>query len=1387
MRKFVLPGCFALIAFASIASAAGPAADPFAALGGEYATKTHALLAKYCLDCHAAEEPAGDLNLVQFATLAQVRPQASVWVKVAEMLDNGEMPPKDAEQMPAAERTQLRDWIKRYLDAEALASAGDPGPVVLRRLNNAQYTYTLRDLTGVALDPAREFPADGAAGEGFTNTGAALVMSPALLTKYLDAGKDVARHVVLVEDGFHFSPSVNRRDWTDEALARIRGIYNRYTADVGATEINLHGLNWETNKGGRLPVEKYLAATLAEREQLAKGTKTIDAVAAERGLNAKYLGSLWTLLNANEPSLLLDRVRARWRTAQPADAAALANEIAQWQSALVSFQSVGHMKSWMNPVNPLTARREVRVKIPRPESGNVVTLHLAAGTAGDAGTAKDLVVWENPRLVAPGRPDLPLRDVRNVVVELAARRYRFLGSTARALQAADAASQGDAELNVEELAKANQLDTDALLAWFDYLGLGVGAELKLDLLQGRIESSAGYDFVKGWGSGETPSFMANASDQHVRIPGNLKGHGVVVHPSPTLSVAAGWKSPVAATVRIEGAVTHAHPECGNGVTWTLELQRGRTRQTLASGISHGATPVPVGPIESLPVRPGDLVSLLIGPRDGNHACDLTDIELKLTNTADQAVWSLSGDVSGDILAANPHADRQGHADVWYCYTRPLQGSDNGANIPAGSVLARWQSAATAAEKQSLALEVQKLLTGTPPADANHPDAVLHRQLASLGGPLFARTLRDYAKRDNTAAPANGEWGLTPQRFGHREDGSAIGAGDLSLRAPDSLEIRLPAELVADSEFVASVVIDPQDADQGAVQVFAGLAKPQDLGTLRADTPVLAAADSAAQKRFLQAFNDFRQWFPRAMCYVQIVPVDEVVTLTLFHREDEPLRRLMLSDAEQAELERLWNELHFVSNDALTLVDAFQQLMEFATQDSDPGLFEPYRKPIHDRAAAFRQELIAAEPKQLAKLIEFAGLVYRRPLSERESQELSTLYGKLREEGLPHDEAFRFTMARMFVAPAFLYRLEQAPQGEKPGPVSDWELANRLSYFLWSSLPDESLRTAAVGGNLHQPEILAAQTRRMLSDAKTRRLATEFACQWLHIYEFDTLDEKSESHFPEFTSLRGDMYEEAILFFTDLFQHDRSVLSILDAKHSFVNESLAKFYGIPNVTGAEWRRIDNAAEFHRGGILTLAATLAKHSGASRTSPTLRGNWVAEVLLDEKLPKPPKDVPLLPEDEAAADLTVRQLVEKHATDARCSGCHVRVDPLGFTLESFDAIGRFREKDSAGRPLDLSTRLASGTEMVGLEGLRNHLLTTRRDAVLRQFCSKLLGYALGRGVVLSDEPLLAEMQQQLAAKDYRFSAAVEAIVRSPQFLEIRGRDAKLPDTVAADAETP
>jgi hypothetical protein len=255
-----------------------------------------------------------------------------------------------------------------------------------------------------------------------------------------------------------------------------------------------------------------------------------------------------------------------------------------------------------------------------------------------------------------------------------------------------------------------------------------------------------------------------------------------------------------------------------------------------------------------------------------------------------------------------------------------------------------------------------------------------------------------------------------------------------------------------------------------------------------------------------------------------------------------------------------------------------------------------------------------------------------------------------------------------------------------------------------------------------------------------------------------------------------MFEEAIRFVADLVRRDGSVLDLLAADHTFVNEPLAKFYGLPLAAGAEWRRADDLRSHGRGGILGLAAVLAKQSGASRTSPTLRGNWVSEVLLGEKLPKPPKDVPQLADDESASqELSVRELVEKHARDAACAKCHVKVDPLGFALESFDAIGRRRDQDLAGRAIDSATQLADGTKFDGLPGLRDYLLGPRRDVVLRQFCRKLLGFALGRGVQLSDEPLLAEMQTQLAAHDYRFSAAVETIVRSRQFREIRGRDAQ------------
>jgi hypothetical protein len=1376
----------------------------FAMVEKQFQPEIQPLLERYCRDCHNPDLAEADLDLTVFQKWDDVRRQAPAWQKIDAMLESGQMPPKDAPQPSPAERMQLNRWVREFITLQARATAGDPGRVVLRRLSNAEYTYTLRDLTGIdELDPAREFPVDGAAGEGFSNTGNALVMSPALVTKYLDAAKGVADHAVLLPNGFRFAPSTTRRDWTNEAVADIRAFYSQITNAQGGDRVNLQGVEFDTNAGGRLPVAEYLAATLAEREALQSGKKSIETVARERKLNAKYLGLLWQGLTGTESSFLLEQVRQRWRIAKPEDATALTELVAAWQKELWKFSTVGHIgkvggpKRWLEPVDPLLTKQEIRYKLPAAAAAPATTIYLVASDSGD-GREHDFVVWDAPRLVAPGVPDILLRDVRRVSGQLAARRSEVLAATSSYLAAADEAGAAMTPVNVGALADKHHLDAELLASWLDYLGIGSASAVQLEgYLQEKITGVGEYKFINGWGKADTPSLLANSSDQHVRVPGNIKPHGVVVHPTPTLRTVVGWRSPISGLVDVEAEVAHAHPECGNGVTWSLELRRGVTRRRLATGIAHGAQGVKAGPFPQLAVREGDILTLAVGPRDGNHSCDLTAIDLRIA--AQQQTWDLAADVSPEVLAGNPHRDRFGNKEVWHFYTEPDKGTDLDAVIPPGSLLARWLAAADSNTRRTLAVELQTLLTAAAPNDKQSADAALYEQLTSLGGPLF-RKLLPKLTAEGAAQGTLGDgdeaataWGLDPALFGKHPDGSAVAAGSLCLQAPQTVEIHLPADLVAGRELITTVTLHPRSRE-GSVQAQVVGSKPaQGEGLLptgatvanangpwTADnqrvafgTPILLNAGSEAEQRIRVAFDDFRNLFPPALCYTKIVPVDEVVTLTLFYREDDHLGRLMLDDAQQAHLDRLWAELRFISEDALTLVDAYAQLMEYATQDADPKVFEPLREPIQARAAQFRQQLLASEPKHLEALLAFAQRAYRRPLSAAEQQSLENLYASLRAEEMSHDEAFRLTLSRVLVAPAFLYRVEKPVAGTEQGPVSDWELASRLSYFLWSSLPDEELRRLAAAGKLRDPEVLAAQAQRMLRSAKTRRLATEFACQWLQIYDFDQLDEKSEQHFPTFATLRGAMYEESIRFWTELFQNGGSVDDILAADFTYLNADLAAHYGIEGVAGAEWVRSDGMRKQARGGILGQATTLAKQSGASRTSPILRGNWVSEVLLGERLPRPPKGIPPLPDDEAATDgLTVRELVEKHSSDEKCMVCHRRIDPLGFALEGFDAIGRRRTKDASDRPLDVRATTIDGVEVNDLEGLRTYLLTTRREAFVRQFSKKLLGYSLGRSVQLSDELLLAEMQNRLKTEN-RLASLIDVIVRSPQFREIRGRE--------------
>ncbi len=1348
-------------------------------------------LSQYCLKCHSTAKLEGEFDLERLAAASKVGLDPSAWRRVAEQLDAGEMPPASSKQPEKIKKEQFRRWVATLLDDLARERAGDPGRVVLRRLDNASYSYSLRDLLGVDLKPARQFPADGAAGEGFSNAGNALAMSPALMDRYLDAANDVASHAVMLPDGIRFSPSAMRQDWANELLAGIRRIYAAHSTSEGASQVNLQGIVFQTNDGGRLPVRQYLDLLLDHRRT--KGSSLSD-LARQRNLNPKYAGMLLQALDGTQPSWLLDQVRGTWRDAKATDAQAIAGLIVPWQQALTRFQSVGHMKPWMVPPQfttlkneapadkentaswrtmatvggfPATAgRQDLRLEIPNGAPGATIPLYLAAGDAGD-GVAGDVLVWENARLTIPGQKPVPLGELRAFAEERIARRERLLALTPQALAAAAEALNSTATVNLPALAKKHAIDDPSLQAWFGYLGLASGASPALKYMTNKVANGGGHAAVSGWSTGDLPNLMANSSNETVRVPGVLKAHGICVHPTPDRAVCVSWKSPINGKVDITGAVKHAHPECGNGVTWSLEIIRGGSRQRLAGGVAQGGPTQTVGPVSGLSIRQGDLLTLAIGPRDGNHSCDLTDLELNLSGP-DGKKWSLTGDVANTVQAGNPHADSLGNQAVWHFHSEALApGADGGLSIPPGSILAQWQTAGTPQERIKLAAALAQLLRGPAPTDAKSPNALLFARMTALAGPLVGAAPPAPVDAQRLATS---RWGVNPSTLG----GDAP-AGAFTLRAPATVLVTIPADLGQGMVFESTVYLHGTLGSGGSAQAKAAINDAAPLTGARPDRPVLVQPGTPKARLVEEGLAAFRNLFPAALCYTKIVPVDEVVTLELFHREDEPLCRLMLSATEKAELDRLWRELHFVIRDKLTQVDAYNQLMEYATQDSDPKLFEHLRKPIADAALAFRAELKQAESAQEIAVLALAEKAYRRPLTADEKGSLVTLHTRLRASGIEADAAIRMLLVRVLASPHFIYRLERAPGGDKAATVNGQEQATRLAYFLWSSLPDDTLRQAAREGRLSSPADISLQAARMLRDPRAERLAREFACQWLHVYGFATMDEKSERHFPTFAKLKDDMEEEVVRYFTDLFRNDGSVLDILVGDRVWVNEELAAHYGIPGIKGPEWRAVDGARNHGRGGILTMAATLAKQSGASRTSPILRGNWVSEVLLGERLPRPPKDVPRLPEDEAATEgKTMRDLVQQHSSDPRCAVCHVRIDPFGFSLEGYDAIGRVRTRDLGDRPIDTKTTVRDGTKIEGAEGLERYLAVDKREVFLRQFCKKLLGYALGREIQVADEPTLLAMRQALEKESFKFSAAVRVVVESPQFRSIRGATA-------------
>ncbi len=1358
-RSLLCVAC-SLAGISSQVVAAGPPEATFQHLEQQFRDEFSPLLRQYCYSCHSDDRIEAEIDFKTFSSLDDLRRDVQVWQRTRTMLDSEQMPPIESRQPSENQLAKMRSWVNGFLKAEAQSRAGDPGRIVLRRLSNAEYTYTIRDLTGIdTLDPTNEFPVDGAAGEGFTNVGDGLVMSPSLVTKYLDAAKEIARHTVLLPDGIVFSPYTTERDWTNQWLAKIQSIYRQSTDDSGSTRVKLPGIQFDAKQGGNLPVEKYLAATLRQRKPLSSGEATIDDVARAHRLRSKYLGLLWHRLSAQQPdeNVLLESLRRKWKSASPNDAPQLASEIKRWQDSLWKFNAIGHMgratapKSWMQPVSPIVSSQQLRLPLSESDEQES-TFYLTVGDAGD-GNAGDYVLLKNMKLEAPNRPPLLVRDAAGIAKRIAEVRREMLARTSQYLAAAAETLESDAA----DAAQKHRVDRALLRVWLNYLMIDGGTVPVQNHFTEKL--STNYDFVRGWGSHQTPSILANSSDQEVRIPGQSKPHSVTVHPSPTLFSAVGWRSPVDGPIKIEAKVADAHDACGNGAQWLLQRKGvGSVRNLWQGEYERGGREAKS--IDKLFVRAGELVSLIVGPRQSEHTCDLTHIDLVISEVGGQGrVWDLADDVSSDIQASNPHPDHHGNDDTWHFYHGEVAGLQRSSNstsrVPPGSLLDRWDSEKDPRVKEKLAVEVQQLVSAVEPEESGSADAELYRQLHSLPIPLNHPFLKQGLETDD--------------RFGRHPVGDKIASADMVVRSPAVVEFRLDAQIASSREVVVDVELAQAHGNEGSVQTSLHARLPVDWQILRPTLPLLIASDSQARRRWDRVLDEFRNLFPPALCYDRIVPVDEVVTLLLFYREDQHLQRLMLDENEIEQLNRLWDELYYISREPLKLVVSHEQLYEFSTQDRPDYVkeFAPLREPLKKRAEVFRQKMLKAQPRHIDAVLEFAARAWRRPLGDDQRDTLLRLYDDLRREEMNHEEAIRLVIARILTSPAFLYRHEVPKPGRQQGPVSDWELASRLSYFLWSSMPDEALLAAAEKGELSSEEVLDEQAMRMLQDARSRRLAEQFACQWLHVRDFDHNEEKNEKLYPEFADLRTAMYQETLRFFEDMFRHDRSILTMLDADHTFLNETLAGHYGIDGIEGPRWRRVEGVSNHGRGGVLAMATVLSSQSGASRTSPILRGNWIYETLLGQRLPRPPADVPQLP-DEKPVGLTARQLIEQHSRQPGCAKCHDKIDPFGFSLERYDAIGRLRSE-----PIDTKTRLPDGQTIDGIDGLRHYLMNTRRNDVVKQFCRKLLGYALGRQVLLSDEPLLDLMQQNLEAGGYRFSHAVKTIVNSRQFREIRGRE--------------
>jgi len=641
------------------------------------------------------------------------------------------------------------------------------------------------------------------------------------------------------------------------------------------------------------------------------------------------------------------------------------------------------------------------------------------------------------------------------------------------------------------------------------------------------------------------------------------------------------------------------------------------------------------------------------------------------------------------------------------------------------------------------------------------------------------------------------------------DGETIDENDFVTYGVSNFKVEfanLPE--IARVQFLVEVVLDTEHGDDGLVRIEMtdGDGKGDNIAATGNASVLLADPESPQLETWKTGLFEFAQNLPQ-VSHREATPSDRdriplpfdnaynkpernyYHTAVKYHRYDNFLTEKILDRDQTQQLEHAWTDL-------LTSFDFHDTVFRFT--DSKYNLQSPVEtvsevekewiKTLPDEAYGYVQGIVldynnkrallkSAEAGHLKDALSFAEKAWRRPLTRKDRKQLVSFYNKMqKEKGLGHDEALRLLLTRILVAPEFLYRIEQPKKSKPIVGLSDYELASRLSYFLWSSPPDEELMRAAEAGELNVPENQVQQTRRMLSDSKARRFATEFFGQWFGFYRFEDFSGIDSGHFADFTDdLKADLYEESIRFFEYIVTEDRPVDDVLFADYTFLNVELAKHYNIPFESGSkspkEFQLVNGMRAFNRGGLLQQGTILAATSAPLRTSAVKRGDWVLRRILDTPTPPPPADAGSIPAEEVLADgLTVRQRLEAHRRDVSCINCHTRIDPLGFALENFNPLGQWRVAYSDGGKIETTGILNDGTEITGMADLFSYL-EQEKPTFYRNLSRKLLGYALGRSEILSDRLLIDKMLESLDT-DKRFSNLVIQIVTSKQFRHKRGQ---------------